>query len=370
MEIVLISDGSLPLESPIRKLPFFYPARLVEMSRVSPETVGEAGVAVVEMMGSTEPGLKALRAAWGSIAQIPVICLVDKASFREKTQAAALGKTSLMDRDTPMAVMVRTLRNLLQADVASPLPPSTPEPTAKAFNKGSSFLESLCLSAVLGKKVHCKLMNDAADELLAALSLDGLSAWLGAVQSHHSATYCHSLVVAGLAGTFARHIGLDDAACRRMIAGGLVHDIGKMRIPLTILDKAGKLSTAERAAIDQHPNFGREILKSRVEVSPEIRRMAVQHHEYLDGSGYPEGLKGDQISTDVRMITICDIFAALTEARAYKEAMSDRDAIAAMREMGPQLDQTLVERFADMLPERDLGALSRKLSPAKRGAAA
>lgn len=369
MEVVLISDGPLPIDSPVRKLPFFFAARLVDMSRVSPETVGEAKIAIVELLKAQDAGMTALKASWSSIAEIPVICLVDKKNRREAIQAAALGKTEMMQRDTLFALLIRRIRNLTSADVAEQLPKNTGAKTLEAYRSGNAFLESLCFSSIEGSKIPLNLMNESASETLAALSLDGLASWLDAVNLHHSPTYSHSLTVAGLAGAFARHLGWSEKDCREVVAGGLVHDIGKMRIPLSILDKSEKLTEKERELIGRHPQFGREILKPRIEVPIEIKKMAIQHHEFLDGSGYPDRLKGARISPKVRLITICDIFAALTEKRSCREADSPRTALTTMREMGAKLDQQMVQQFARLVVQSELGDTNRAPAAASGAAA-
>lgn len=368
MEIVLISDGSLPLDSPVRKLPFFFPARLIDMARVNPGTVGEASVAVVELLEAGDPGLTALKASWKSIAEIPVICLASKKNRREVIQAAALGKTEIMDRETPLALLVRRIKALMPQDPVAALPEGVPARTVEAYRKSNTFLDSIGLSATEGSNIQVNLMNESAAEILAALSLDGLSPWMEAVQLHHSGTYCHSLMVAGLAGMFASFLGWSRNDCEEVIAGGLMHDIGKMRIPLTILDKTDKLSREEREIIDKHPLFGREILKPRLEVPIDIKKMAIQHHEFLDGSGYPDGIRADRIVPKVRLMTICDIFTALTESRAYKEGLPVRAAIGTMLDMGGKLDQPMLAQFARMVLERDFGEVSRGASA--RGKAA
>jgi putative nucleotidyltransferase with HDIG domain len=370
MEIVLISDGSLPMDSPVRKLPFFFSARLIDMSKVSARAIGDAQIAVVELLKASDAGLAALKSSWGSIAEIPVICLVDKNNRREAIQAAALGKSEIMQRDTPFALLLRRIRSLTSTDAGSRLPEGTAKTTVKAYQSSNAFLESLCFSAAESSKIQVNLMSESASEVLAALSLDGLSSWMEAVQYHHSATYSHSLTVAGLAGTFAKSLGWSESDCREVIAGGLIHDVGKMRIPLSILDKAERLTDEERALIDRHPMFGREILKPRLEIPIDIKKMAIQHHEHLDGSGYPDGLKGSRISQKVRLITICDIFAALTETRAYKDAHSPRGAIATMRDMGSKLDQKVLLQFAHMVLENGLGEIKRAPAAAKAGTAA
>jgi putative nucleotidyltransferase with HDIG domain len=359
MEIVLISDGPLPLDSPVRKLPFFFPARLVDMAEVSSRTVGNARVAVVELLEASEAGLTALKKAWSSIAEIPVLCLISTRDRREVMQAAALGKPEIVERDTPLAVLVRTVRKKLAYDPASAIPGPVPAEIKEAYRKGSAFLEGLALSATDGSKIQISLLNDSANEIFSALSHYGMSPWMDAIHSHHSPTYRHSLMVAGMAGMFARSLGWDEAGCREMIAGGLVHDIGKMRIPLTILDKPGKLTDEERAIVDRHAEFGREILKPRLEVPFDIKKMAIQHHEYLDGSGYPDGLKGDKISPKVRLMTICDIFCALTEARTYKDSLPTRVALDTMRKMDTKLDTGLLRQFGAMVLDRSFGDVSR-----------
>ncbi len=369
-EIILISDGPLPMASPLRKVPFFFPARLIDMAKVSEKTAGEAAVAVIELIGSSEAGMSALKASWQTIAEIPVICIVAKSDRRELTQAAALGQTELLDREAPLALLLQQIRKHLNTDVLADLPDDTPAKTSEAYGKSNAFLESLCMSASTDMEIKVKAMEDSAAEMLSAIELDGLTAWMQAVQHHHSGTYSHSLKVSGLAGAFARHLKWSEADCKEVIAGGLVHDIGKMRIPLTILDKQSALSDEEWALVQKHPIYGQEILKPRLEVPFEVKRMAIQHHEYLDGSGYPNGLKGKRISPKVRLITICDIFVAMTEERAYKEAIPVRQALVKMREMGPKLDQDMLRQFVGMIVDRGFGEVSKSSSAANNGAAA
>jgi HD-GYP domain-containing protein (c-di-GMP phosphodiesterase class II) len=125
----------------------------------------------------------------------------------------------------------------------------------------------------------------------------------------------------------------------------MLHDIGKARIPLAILEKPGPLDESEMALMRRHPEYGLEALGDNSAVAPEMRDIIVHHHELLDGSGYPHGLKGNEICDLVRIMTIADIFAALVERRSYKPPFSSEAAYQILLDMGPRLDKDLVRAF-------------------------
>ncbi|MEG9528408.1 MAG: HD domain-containing protein [Hyphomicrobiales bacterium] len=143
-----------------------------------------------------------------------------------------------------------------------------------------------------------------------------------------------------LAGT----LGLKDSDSRHLVKGALLHDIGKAKIPLAILNKPAPLTPDERLEMDRHPALGHDMLRGET-YDPLILSVVRSHHEFLDGSGYPDGLRGRDIPDLVRLITICDIFAALIEARPYKAPKSVHEAYAILERMGPKLDADLVRAF-------------------------
>ena len=130
-----------------------------------------------------------------------------------------------------------------------------------------------------------------------------------------------------------------------MTLGALVHDIGKTKTPLKILDKPGKLSDAELRTMRRHPVEGYEILMKNPDLGDEVAMVARSHHEYMDGSGYPDGLRGNEIPDIVRVMTVIDIFSALIEARSYKRSLQPMDAYVLLQEMGDKLDQDVVRAF-------------------------
>ena len=124
-----------------------------------------------------------------------------------------------------------------------------------------------------------------------------------------------------------------------------LHDIGKAHIPLSILDKPGSLDPAEDEIMRRHPVIGYELLKDIPDVGPEILDGVRHHHEYLDGSGYPDALTAPEISDLVRLLTISDIFAALIESRPYRPAMPRENAYKILCGMEGKLERSLVKAF-------------------------
>ena len=126
----------------------------------------------------------------------------------------------------------------------------------------------------------------------------------------------------GVAVGFALDLRFAGPDVKRLGMAATLHDIGKARIPLSILDKPGRLDPAEDEIMKRHPVIGYELLKDLAGISPEVLDGVRHHHEYLDGSGYPDALTAPKISDLVRLLTISDIFSALIERRPYKPAMS------------------------------------------------
>ena len=167
-------------------------------------------------------------------------------------------------------------------------------------------------SAVLnGTAVDISNTRNAGAKIAESIAENGLSDWLTTVRRHHEGTYQHCLLVTGIAVDFGLSLGLSKVDVERLYSAAMFHDIGKAKIPLTVLDKPGRLDDHERSLIETHPAAGYEVLKGNPGISAEILDAVRHHHEYLDGSGYPDALCAESISDLVRVLTISDIFAAL-----------------------------------------------------------
>lgn len=141
-----------------------------------------------------------------------------------------------------------------------------------------------------------------------------------AIDARDPYTAGHSGRVAEYADRIAAQMGLDPSARLDMRRGALFHDLGKIVIPDSVLRKPGRLTEEERRVIEQHPVAGHELL-SPMRTMRKTLPVVYSHHERLDGSGYPEGISGDAIPMSVRIVTIADVFDALTTDRAYREAL-------------------------------------------------
>jgi putative nucleotidyltransferase with HDIG domain len=162
-------------------------------------------------------------------------------------------------------------------------------------------------------------------------------------------TFRHSIGVSALAMQFGRYIKLDDKTVQLLGVSGLLHDVGKMEIPNEILTKTGKLTEPELTLVQRHPVLGHKILSTHGDMPKMVLDVCLQHHERLDGKGYPNGLTGKQISLPVRICTICDVFEAITSVRPYKPAWSTADAIAWMLDRRGLFDRALVREFVACL---------------------
>ncbi len=185
----------------------------------------------------------------------------------------------------------------------------------------------------------------AENHILKAIKHSSLRAWLTTVGCHHTDSYRHCLFVTGFAVAFAQHLGMRDDDQRRLVRAALLHDVGKAFIPVSILDKAAELTPVEMAEMREHPQRGYDALAEQGGFPPEMLDVVLHHHEFLDGTGYPNGLNGKQISDIVRLTTIVDIYAALVEKRAYRLAFTHARAFGIMEQMGGKLDQHLLQAF-------------------------
>ncbi len=166
-------------------------------------------------------------------------------------------------------------------------------------------------------------------------------------KSHREAA--HSNRVGNICMAIASKMNMDKDSVNQMKAAGLIHDIGKIGIDEKILNKRGFLTINERMEIERHPEIGWRILSSTDEFS-ELAQFVLKHHEKWDGSGYPNGLKGEAIQFEARIISVADAYDAMTSARSYRKGLSKEEAIIElMRCSGTQFDPNIVNVFVNQV---------------------
>jgi putative nucleotidyltransferase with HDIG domain len=159
----------------------------------------------------------------------------------------------------------------------------------------------------------------------------------------------HTRRVALLAARVGEELKLSATARRHLAVGGLLHDIGKLAVPLEILQKPASLTDEEFAAIKRHPADGRKLLEELGGFPAAVRNLVSDHHERLDGSGYPRGLTAERMSLETRILAVCDVYDALVSDRVYRAAWSPERALALLREESAAYDQTVVAALERVL---------------------
>lgn len=324
------------------------PCSVVALHQAAAQPPGHAMV-VTDVAFDNLASLDLLRAALARHRpdpSVPLLCLTRDPSYLALAQAKALGATAILPFETPEPQLLATARGLLEAPgTASEGRRRQAVVAVSGARTGSAALSHMFEAAQRSGPISPAAVERGGAAVLDAIGQASIRAWLDVVWQFDDATYQHCLLVAGLSADFALKLGLALPSQRLVSQAALVHDIGKARIPQSILNKPGKLSPGEMAVMRTHAAIGYQALSAQPGLDPRLLDVVRHHHEYLDGSGYPDGLKGDQIANFVRIVTVCDIYAALIERRPYKPPMAPAAALAILDEMGGKLDPGLVKAF-------------------------
>lgn len=206
----------------------------------------------------------------------------------------------------------------------------------------------LLLYWLIGRTVHH--MAETNQRLLASHE-QSLRVLVGAMDIRHKETSDHSERVVRMALGLARMAGLEGDALRNVKFGALLHDIGKLALPDAILIKPGKLDDDEMLLMRTHPRLGYDMLQ-RIDFLHGASDIPYSHHERWDGTGYPQGLKGEAIPVAARIFSVVDVWDALSFPRVYKPAWPETEVLHYLREAaGGQLDPHLVQLFLDNYAE-------------------
>lgn len=180
-----------------------------------------------------------------------------------------------------------------------------------------------------------KAINDNA-----AIAVD-----INALKTSDEYTFKHSVDVATMSMIVAKKMGYSQDDIHSIGIAGLLHDVGKSKVPLEILNKPAKLNDEEFAVMKKHTIFGYEIIKEKENFSKVIALAVLQHHEKMNGKGYPMGVTADKISSYAKILSVVDVYDALVTERPYKKGLSQRTAIEMIMSMTEELDITAMKSF-------------------------
>ena len=182
--------------------------------------------------------------------------------------------------------------------------------------------------------------------------------WGDSIESKDHYTQGHCERVAFFACVLADTMGMESRSLFWFRLGALLHDIGKIIVPTEVLNKAGPLSPEEWAIMKRHPEAGLELVAD-IDFPGDVRAVIRNHHERWDGTGYPDGLAGEEIPVAARILCVADVYDALTTARSYRDSLSHARAAAEMRASAGQFDPRLLEAFLEWADNSDIPAHRR-----------
>ncbi|WP_422016869.1 HD-GYP domain-containing protein [Roseateles sp.] len=254
------------------------------------------------------------------------------------------------------------------APAAPAEPASTPrvsmesemERAAQVLNRSRQAVMALFAEARLGKSVDTEFCLPVVDEVASSLARNP-SAFvsLARLKTKDDYTYMHSVAVCALMVGLARQMGFSDEATREAGLAGLLHDVGKMMMPLDVLNKAGSLTDAEFDVMRSHPQRGHDLLKEGAQVPDSALDVCLHHHEKVDGTGYPHKLAGEKISLMARMGAVCDVYDAITSTRPYKTAWDPAGSLQRMAQWTGQFDPVVFQAFVKSVGIYPTGTLVR-----------
>ena len=227
------------------------------------------------------------------------------------------------------------------------------------YKEAHTIMQDLMEDIRLGKQVEVERVQPISEQLVESVfrNKDALIS-LSRIKDKDHYTFMHSVSVAGLMITFARAMNYPMDLIKEISIGGMLHDVGKMMTPDNVLNKPGKLNDDEFKVMKHHVVYSRELLEGKPGITQAALDVAALHHERIDGTGYPFGLKGDEISEVGQMSTIVDVYDALTSVRVYKSAWEPNVALKKLLEWSDHhFNPALVKQFIRCLGIYPIGTL-------------
>jgi putative nucleotidyltransferase with HDIG domain len=230
---------------------------------------------------------------------------------------------------------------------------------AKICAKSKQAVVSMFQEARMGNAISAKDCAPLVEEISSSVARNpGALISLARLKTADDYTYMHSVAVCALMIALSRQLGLNEEETRLAGLAGLLHDLGKAMVPNAILNKPGKLTDEEFAEVKKHPEYGHAALLQGTDVPEIALDVCLHHHEKVDGSGYPKGLKADQITLFAKMGAVCDVYDAITSNRPYKAGWDPAESLRKMAEWAKgHFDEAVFQAFVKSLGIYPVGSL-------------
>jgi putative nucleotidyltransferase with HDIG domain len=257
-------------------------------------------------------------------------------------------------------------------DLSTPKPPPGGHTThleelgfaKKIQQEANKVIHSVLGDVRLGRQIQVERLQPVVAQITESILRNpGTLVSLGRIREGDTYTFQHSVSVCTLLVSFCHYLELSPEIIHEAGIGGMLHDIGKMRVPDHILNKPAKLTDEEFAIMKEHVTLGLEILRGTPGISRTVIQVAGEHHERFEGSGYPEQLRGGEISQLGRMAAIVDVYDALTSNRIYHKGMEPPAALTKLFEWSDHhFDAELVQHFIQAIGIYPVGSLVKLAS--------
>lgn len=280
---------------------------------------------------------------------IPLLHIVSEGNKRLIENSKEAGVTNILTKPFKRSDLIGTISTVLNAGVEAEWE-ELPDLQRDALQKSVGVFNNIADALVSGADVSFSDVKGNCQSLVESIESNDFISILDGVRNHDDYTYAHSMRVATMLTLLGHAAGFKNDDQLLLSSGGLLHDVGKMNIPHHILNKPGRLTDDEFEIMKSHVNGTVDYLNKVDDIPPAVFIIAEQHHEKIDGTGYPHGLKGKELNELARMAAIVDVFSALTDRRVYKEPMAASKAMEIMtQEMTGHLDQHYIKLFRSIL---------------------
>ena len=238
--------------------------------------------------------------------------------------------------------------------------PQEVERAARICLEAKAAVVSMFEEVRMGKAVDVGGARQLVEDISDSVSRNpGAIISLARLKTADDYTYMHSVAVCAMMVALAKQLRLDEVQTRACGMAGLLHDMGKVAMPIEVLNKPGKLTDAEFDIMKTHPTEGFKMLMASSGVDAVSLDVMLHHHEKVDGSGYPEKLKGDEISLHARMAAVCDVYDAITSNRPYKPGWDPAESLRRMAEWKGHFDPMVFQAFVKSMGIYPVGSLVR-----------